>query len=190
MRAVSIFAGSPDGLRARPGASLPVRLAAAAVVLGLIGALTLRVTRPAAAAGPGDITPPSLVFVLEWTGPNSPVHDIILLWDDRLDQTNLPAPTDFDVRLDGSPLTIDTVELSHDGTFDPTLSLTFMTLYLHDAVTLPGALTVSYTPGSNPIQDEAGNDALPIDPVAVEILQHSDFQIVIGLVDGFYGANH
>ena len=163
-----------------------------AVALSLIGGLTQRAIPLVTAAGAGDVTPPSLVFALEWSGPNTPIHDVILLWDDRLDQANLPDVTDFDVRLQpgGVSVPIDTVEFTHDGTFDPSLSLAFMTLFLRDPVALPATITVSYAPGAHPIRDASGNLAAATTDFAVAILEVETFAAVIGLVDGFYAADH
>src|SRR3990172_2226710 len=175
-------------MRKRPGPGR--RLAVLAVAFGLAGSMTQRAAPQAAAFGEGDVTSPVLGRAGQWTGPITPVHEILLLWDDLLDQSATLNVGDFEVKLDGSPLAADSVSFTHAGFFDPDLALTFMPLHLADPVTAPGTLTVSYLPGTIPVMDEAGNAAGMALDVVVDVFEFPSFEASMALVDGSYGRDH
>ena len=77
---------------------------------------------------------------------------LVLTYDETLDAASVPAPDDFVVWVDGSPVGVNGVSVS---------GLT-VTLTLATAVQAGQTATVGYTPGDNPIQDAAGNDAAPL----------------------------
>ena len=74
---------------------------------------------------------------------------LVLTYNEALDGDSDPTTADFTVNVNGSPVTVDSVDA--DGT---TVTVTLAT-----AVISLDAVTASYTPGSNPIRDAAGNDA-------------------------------
>ncbi|MGC1219274.1 MAG: SwmB domain-containing protein, partial [Phormidesmis sp.] len=74
---------------------------------------------------------------------------LVLTYDEALDGASDPVTTDFTVNVNGSAVTVDSVDA--DGTT--------VTVTLASAVTKSDTVTTSYTPGTNPIQDVAGNDA-------------------------------
>jgi uncharacterized repeat protein (TIGR02059 family) len=74
---------------------------------------------------------------------------LVLTYDETLNGDSDPLGSDFTVNINGSPVTVSSVDA--DGT---TVTLTLAT------AAQPGEeVTVSYTAGSNPIEDAAGNDA-------------------------------
>ena len=75
---------------------------------------------------------------------------LVLIYNEALDTGSTPAATDYTVTVTGSQRTVSSV----------TVNGTAVTLILSSAVTDGQAVTVSYTvPGTNPVQDAAGNDA-------------------------------
>ena len=79
---------------------------------------------------------------------------LTLNYDETLSEFSVPAASDFTVKVDGSEVSLaDTgaVEIEGNGT---TVALT-----LASGVTTGQTVTVSYTKGTNPIEDLAGNDA-------------------------------
>ena len=82
---------------------------------------------------------------------------LTLTYGEALDEGSRPAPGDFTVQVDGSGRSVSGVSVSGR----------VVTLTLASAVAHGEAVTVSYSPGTNPIQDAVGNDALGLsnDPV-------------------------
>ena len=92
---------------------------------------------------PPDVIPPQLTQVT----PNS--NTLVLTYDETLDDESIPAPSDFVVWAAGSTVGVNAVSV-----IGATVTLTLAT-----AVEAGQTVTVGYTPGTNPIQDAAGNDA-------------------------------
>ena len=93
--------------------------------------------------GPGDTQPPLL------TRATANGSTLILTYDEMLDSASVPATGDFVVTADGSAITVTGVSITGST----------VTLALATAVEANQAVTLAYTPGANPIQDAAGNDA-------------------------------
>jgi len=74
---------------------------------------------------------------------------LTLTYDEPLDTSSVPAATDFTVNVNSSAATVNNVAVSG----------TTVTLTLAAAVNAGDTVTVSYTAGTNPIQDISGNDA-------------------------------
>ena len=74
---------------------------------------------------------------------------LVLTYNEALDTGSTPAATDYTVTVAGSQRTVSDVAISGSA----------VTLTLASAVTDGQAVTVSYTAGTNPVQDAAGNDA-------------------------------
>ena len=74
---------------------------------------------------------------------------LVLTYDEALDTGSAPAASDYTVTVAGSQRTVSSVAVSGSA----------VTLTLASAVTDGQAVTVSYTAGTNPVQDAAGNDA-------------------------------
>lgn len=74
---------------------------------------------------------------------------LILTYNEDLDTGSVPTPSDFSVVVASVMRGIDTVSISG----------TIVTLTLNSAVSQGQAVTISYTPGTTPIQDIAGSDA-------------------------------
>ena len=73
-----------------------------------------------------------------------------LTYDETLDGNSRPAPGDYTVNVDGSPVTVSSVAISGST----------VTLTLGTAVTSGQTVTVTYgVPSSNPVQDTTGNDS-------------------------------
>ena len=124
----------------------PRRLAAARAggVLALYASLY---AAPAQAQTP-DTTPPTLDTAVV-NGDT-----LTLTYDEALDDTSTPANSAFTVSVAGTPQTVSMVEIS----------VMEVTLTLSGAVTSGDTVTVTYmVPGSNPVQDAAGNDGCRLD---------------------------
>ncbi len=94
-----------------------------------------------------DITAPELVSVVV-NGA-----EVILTYDEPLDDSVDPDPDDFVVTVNGVPVTPTGAEI--DGA---TIKLT-----LPNPVRGGDPVTVGYTPGSNPVKDGSGNVSDPVD---------------------------
>jgi hypothetical protein len=176
----------------RPHPVIGRRIAILAIALALVGVLAPRAGPVATAVGSGDVTPPALTSALEWTGPNTPVHDVLLIWDDLLNESLPLDRSDFEVKLDTGSREIDRVEYTHAGFIDPTSAVTIMTVFLTEPVTELGSLTVSYTPSvASPVKDIAGNVVVSTtSDLTVEIFTTGTFGAVLALVDGNFGPDH
>ena len=99
-----------------------------------------------------DNTPPML------TGAAVNGDTLTLTYDETLDTASMPAATTFTVRVGSTPQTVSTVAISGS----------VVTLTLSGAVTSGDSVTLTYAvPGSNPVQDAAGNDAAALTTQAV-----------------------
>ena len=78
---------------------------------------------------------------------------LVLTYAEDLDTSSVPLPGAYSVRVDGG---------AGPAVSSVSVSGTTVTLTLATAVTAGPAVTVTYTPGSNPVQDESGLDALPL----------------------------
>ena len=90
-----------------------------------------------------DVTPPPL------SGATVNGSTLVLTYDEMLDGASVPATGDFVVTADGSAITVNGVSITGST----------VTLTLATAVEAGQTVTLAYTPGANPIQDAAGNDA-------------------------------
>ena len=96
-----------------------------------------------------DTTPPTL----DTAAVNG--DTLTLTYDEALDTASTPAATAF--TLGGTSETVSTVAISGS----------VVTLNLSGAVTSGDSVTLTYTPGANPVQDVAGNDAAALSAQAV-----------------------
>ncbi|MCH8544644.1 MAG: Ig-like domain-containing protein [Alcanivorax sp.] len=93
-------------------------------------------------------------YVLDNTAPALDVaviedDTLTLHFDETLDNASVPSAGDFTVMVDGDLATVTGVSI-----VDDTVVLT-----LDESVSSNASVTISYTPGTNPIQDLAGNPA-------------------------------
>ena len=93
----------------------------------------------------------NLAPVLESAKANG--TSLVLTYAEDLDTSSVPLPGAYSVRVDGG---------AGPAVSSVSVSGTTVTLTLATAVTAGPAVTVTYTPGSNPVQDESGLDALPL----------------------------
>ena len=96
---------------------------------------------------PPDVTPPSLVEAAVEG------DELFLEYDELLDRASIPARGDFVVTADGGTIDVSRVVI-RSGSVASTV-----TLDLADPVQAGQTVRLDYTPGSNPIRDEAGNEA-------------------------------
>ena len=82
---------------------------------------------------------------------------LVLTYDETLDGASVPAPGAFAVTAAGSTVSANGVSVAGSA----------VTLTLANAVQANQTVTLDYTPGANPIQDAAGNDAAPLSGQAV-----------------------
>jgi uncharacterized repeat protein (TIGR02059 family) len=97
-----------------------------------------------------DITPPSLLTA---TVEDADPADIVLTFDEDLDETSVPAAGDF---------TLSVGEVESVDVTDDVVTLTVDAPYADDDV-----VTVTYTPGANPLRDLFGNNAAALASEAV-----------------------
>ena len=93
----------------------------------------------------------NLAPVLESAKANG--TSLVLTYAEDLDTSSVPLPGAYSVRVAGG---------AGPAVSSVSVSGTTVTLTLAAAVTAGPAVTVTYTPGSNPVQDESGLDALPL----------------------------
>ena len=82
---------------------------------------------------------------------------LVLTYDETLDAASVPAPGDFVVTAAGSTT----------GATGVSVGGSAVTLTLATPVQANQAVTLDYTPGANPTQDVAGNDAAALSGQAV-----------------------
>ena len=82
---------------------------------------------------------------------------LTLTYGEALDEGSRPAPGDFTVQVDGSGRSVSGVSVS-----GRVVTLTLASVVAHDET-----VTVSYSPGANPIRDVPGNDAEALSRKAV-----------------------
>ena len=90
-----------------------------------------------------DVRPPQL------TRATVNASRLVLTYDETLDAASVPAPGDFVVTAAGSTAGVDGVRVGGSA----------VTLTLAAPVQANQTVTLDYTPGANPTQDMAGNDA-------------------------------
>ena len=98
-----------------------------------------------------DVTPPQLTRAAVNAGT------LVLTYNETLDDASVPAPGDFVVTAAGSTAGVDGVRVGGSA----------VTLTLAAPVQANQAVTLDYTPGANPTQDMAGNDAAALSGRAV-----------------------
>ena len=102
---------------------------------------------PLSGGGTGpDRTPPLLIRA------TVNASRLVLTYDETLDGASVPAAGDFVVTVAGSPVGVRGVSVAGSR----------VTLTLATPVQAGQTVTLDYTPGANPIQDAAGNDAAPL----------------------------
>ena len=84
---------------------------------------------------------------------------LVLTYTEDLDASSVPLPGAYSVTVDGTAAAPSSVSVSGKT----------VTLTLAEAVTAGRSATVTYTPGSNPVQDGSGLDALPLTGEEVDI---------------------
>ena len=111
----------------------------------------------ATVAGPassnvGDTTPPGLVRATASAGYGfrGARWMLSLNYNQALDRTSIPATGDFIVEVDGSSRAVSEVIVQSSGD---------VLLFMRSSLWKGQAVTLSYSAGNNPIQDDAGNDA-------------------------------
>ena len=82
---------------------------------------------------------------------------LTLAYAEALDGASTPANGDYVVTVDTAPVTVNDVSISGMA----------VTLTLATAVPSGQMVTLDYTPGTNPVQDTAGNDAVMLDDQTV-----------------------
>ena len=117
-----------------------------------------------------DTTPPGLVsanamamyFGTVFEEGSSYGWRLWLTYNEPLDNASIPAKGDFVVKVDGSPIAVGGVSIERRFGY-VLLDMPSQELWKDQVVTL------SYTPGTNPIQDTTGNDAPTLIDLAVVV---------------------
>ena len=115
------------------------RMAAGAAVLGQVAFLTALGQQTDGVKPVLSVADPPLANGLTLT----------LTYDEPLDTTSEPAPSDFEILVNSGVRPVAAVVVSGSA----------VTLTLESSLTIGQTVTVTYTPGSNAIRDEALNDA-------------------------------
>ena len=139
MGSAGLLAPLPPQVGVEPGG--------AALARRLLSLVALPLAPPAQAQS--DTTAPTLVSATANT------NTLRLDYNEALDTNSTPAATAFTVKVDGSGVSL-------SSTNSVAVSGMAVTLTLANGVYIGKTVTVSYTPGSNPIQDSAGNDAVAL----------------------------
>ncbi|MDE0194895.1 MAG: SwmB domain-containing protein [bacterium] len=109
-----------------------------------------------------DIEPPTFedgeAIEIESAGMESRA---VLRFNEALDESSVPAAGDFEVRLDDDPATVTDVAVRGNS----------VVLTVNELVTMD--FLVSYTPGTNPIRDRAGNNAAELSNEELTVLHGS-----------------
>jgi lysophospholipase L1-like esterase len=106
--------------------------------------------------GGGDTTPPSTTSV---SVENAEPNKVLIAYGETLDSGSVPATSAYTVKVNGSTRTISAVAITGAN-----VKVTFGGA----AVVSTDTITLDYVvPGSNPIQDVAGNDAASLTGVTV-----------------------
>lgn len=176
------------------------------VVLGLLLAGSNQlVVPPPATAGLGDA--PNLIMAGELAEPGVPVDHLVLVFDEMIDPTSIPAGDRFTITFEaeGSQpegttvqgAAVDAVDLVYAGfavsEFAGQPDLTFLKLSLPFGVTVTSAdsLSLDYTPGANPIRDLDLNETGHIPGFTnIGIVDPSDPSEPMRLLGGVVDSNH
>lgn len=176
------------------------------VVLGLVLAGSNQlVVPPRATAGLGDA--PNLIMAGELAEPGVPVDHLVLIFDEMIDPTSIPAGDRFTITFEaeGSQpegttvqgAAVDAVDLVYAGfavsEFAGQPDLTFLKLSLPFGVTVTSAdsLSLDYTPGANPIRDLDLNETGHIPGFTnIGIVDPSDPSEPMRLLGGVVDSNH
>jgi hypothetical protein len=116
------------------------------------------ITHPVAigGGGGGDTTPPSIVTV---SVENAEPNKVLLAYGETLDSGSVPATSAYTVKVNGTTRTLSAVAITGSN-----VKVTFGGA----AVINTDTVTLDYVvPGTNPIQDAAGNDAAALTGVSV-----------------------
>ena len=97
---------------------------------------------------------------------------LVLTYNEALDRASTPANDAYAVMVGGS---------TGPAVNNVTISGRAVTLTLATAVTSGQAVTLNYTPGANPVQDTAGNDAAALSGAVVTITTTTTGSVMVGL---------
>ena len=137
---------------------------------------------------------PQPLLLIESTALESLDH-VVLMLSDEIDPTSIPAPSDFDIRVDGVPVTENGVRLLYQGLRGFPLfadsgfadGVAFLKISWDEADTLSRPITLSYTPGVRPLQDRSGNQTPGFQDL---MLERIDPAIDLAFIDDGAGPNH
>lgn len=154
-----------------------------ALVVGTVPGAARNPSRVAAA----DTEAPVLLAPVET--PYLAAYDHVALWiSEPIDPTSIPDPTDFAVEVDNVPQVMADVDLIYQGLAGAPLlvdnglpgGLALLQISWQTAVSAPGVISVTYTPGLHPIRDLAGN---PLDAFAAAEAALISIDLLIGAID-------
>ena len=168
------------------------RVQNAALSTSLVLALTIGAAAPAIAA---DSRAPELLFAGEVTASGQTELDhIILVLDEIIDPTSLPAPSDFELLYDVLPETPASVELTYAGFAGPNgffgaAGSSVLRLEFDAPLGLPLVpMQAHYTPGDDPLRDMALNEVAET-TLAVETGELDPVSFLGATVDYSHGTD-
>ena len=175
---------------------------AAILATGVLVAASVSVGSVAAPvhAGVGSGSPPEPGIAGSGIGvlaaPGEALNHIDIVWDEIIDPTSVPAPSDFGVVMGPGTESVapTAVRMIYSGFADASFisegGVSLMRLDLGFSWTAGvNQLTLSYTPGASPVRDLALNEALPIEGREVEAFDIVDFFPVGPIIDEPHGRN-
>jgi hypothetical protein len=135
-----------------------------------------------------DVEPPTLIAPVETIYLDA--YDHVALWlSEPIDVSSIPDQTDFAVTVGGVPQTVSDINLVYQGLVGaPPLvdvglpgGLAFIEVRWETAIAAPpGAIEISYSAGTHPLRDLAGNELANFTDQEAVLL---DFPVFVGAVD-------
>ena len=178
----------------------PVRrrvLAVGAATLLILAALAVAAPLRTALAGVGSPPAPFDFGRLKGVGVQAAegetIDHVAIWWDEVIDPGSLPAPADFGITINGSPVNATAVGIVYSGFAGfpdiAPLGATFMRIDLAQTWTAGDELLLSYTPGASPVRDLALNQAEPFTDLVATPWDWETLEPLIAVVDAAYGRD-
>lgn len=155
-------------------------------------------TGPAAASLGGPPAIETLDFaplVGEFTVEGQPLDHLVIIWDEILDRSSVPAPSDFRVTINNGAEIVPT-QVAHlfAGVADASFAFgadgaSFMRIDLPTTYSIGDDVLLDYIPGSTPIRDLALTPAQAFSDVEVLAEDIGGFHWLTSVIDSYHGAD-
>jgi hypothetical protein len=152
---------------------------------------------PAAAALGGPPQIETLGFaplVGEFTVPGQPLGHIVIVWDEILDSSSVPAGADFNVTINGIDHQPTLVAHLYAGAAGENFAFgadgtSFMRIDLPTTYDLDDSVFLDYTPGATPIRDLSLTPAEAFTDAEVLAEDFGQFDWLTSVIDSYHGAD-